>query len=101
MNSAHEIPGAITVLFEIELEGKLVIETGCADYEAFSRLPNAVSYNGKTLGKTGWNSDSGKACYKEGAKIALKVIKPQCQNCPHCHTGTCPKCGCKECIPLH
>ena len=46
----------------------------CLDYEAYRKLPEVIEYQGKMLGKTGWNSDSGYACYKTGVALAKVLV---------------------------
>lgn len=70
---ATKIPDAITLLVAAWVEGQLVLETGCEDYDAFKALPAAVTYQGVECGKTGWSSDTGRACYKSGAPVAYSV----------------------------
>ena len=55
------------------IEGTHVVEVDCADYEAWKNLPDAIKYEGNLLGKTGWNSDLHKACYKSGVELAEKI----------------------------
>ena len=67
---AHEIPTAITLTAVHRLDGELVLETNCRDYEHYTSLPEVVAYEGTLCGKTGWSSDKNYACYKSGVKIA-------------------------------
>ncbi len=55
------------------LEGEYVAEVDCQDFADFKALPSAIVYDGKVLGKTGWNSDSCKACYKSGVPLAKSL----------------------------
>jgi hypothetical protein len=64
---------AIPVLSEHVLEGQLVIETECNDFDHYKRLPGALTFKGITLVKTGWSSDTGKACFKQSTMIAYRV----------------------------
>jgi len=68
---AFSVPRAVIVRKHDEVEGDFILETDCADFEAFKRLPAAVTFDGRTYGKTGWNSDSGYACFKTGVNIAI------------------------------
>ena len=63
----------INVLRHGVIEGELVIEVNCDDYDHFRSLPAAVTFQNVLLGKTGWNSDRGYACYKQGAPLAKAV----------------------------
>lgn len=67
------VPGAIVITSSARIEGELVLETTCRDYDHYKSLPDVVSYSGEMCGKTGWNSDRQYACYKSGARIAKKV----------------------------
>jgi hypothetical protein len=55
------------------LEGEYVAEVDCSGFDDFKALPSAIEYDGKVLGKTGWNSDSNRACYKSGVPLAKGV----------------------------
>ena len=70
---AIQVKDAIIVLYEATIEGSLVIETPCKDFDMYASLPEVVSYKGIDCGKTGWSSDTYKACYKQSAMIAYKV----------------------------
>ena len=74
LGTATEIPRTIDILSSQEIEGTLVIETSCPDYEAYIHLPVFVSYLGRELGKTGWNSDTGRACYKTRAFLVARAL---------------------------
>lgn len=65
---AHVIP----VTAEQVIDGQLVIETHCCDYEQYSKLPHVVVYKEKICVKTGWSSDRCYACYKSGLPVATK-----------------------------
>ncbi len=58
----------ITALHNIE--GMMVIETSCSDYEKYRSLPDLIEYNGVLFGKTGWSSDKEYACYKSNPIVA-------------------------------
>lgn len=64
----------VRVLAIHKLQGVTILETSCEGYEAFRRLPPAVTWEGLELGKTGWNSDTGRACYKSDAALARPGI---------------------------
>jgi len=68
--AATEVPRAIVVTAVHHIEGQMVIETTCANYDAYLALPHVVEYEGKTCGLTGWSSDRNYACYKSGVRIA-------------------------------
>ena len=72
-SQATTVPEAIVILMAGWLEGKLVIETTCPNYDHYRTLPQVVSYQGIECGKTGWSSDTNRACYKSGAHVAHKV----------------------------
>ncbi len=70
---AQVVEGAIVITAHHVIDGEVVIETTCRDYDHYKSLPDVVSFEGTVCGKTGWNSDREYACYKSGAKVAMKV----------------------------
>jgi hypothetical protein len=46
--------------------GETILETECLDYTAYTKLPQVVTYEHTMYVKTGWSSDTGRACYKVG-----------------------------------
>jgi len=63
----------VKVLNWYHIDGAVVVITDCADYDAYRALPDAIEVEGHLLGKTGWNSDRGTACFKSGVLLARKV----------------------------
>jgi hypothetical protein len=51
----------------------VVAEVSCRDYDHFASLPDAIQINGIILGKTGWSSDSNKACYKTNVMLGKPI----------------------------
>jgi len=70
---AYKISEAIVLTIVQRIEGELVLETNCTDYDHYKTLPEVVAYDGILCGKTGWSSDRNYACYKSGVKIARAV----------------------------
>lgn len=74
---AKVLPGFLKLNTVQVIEAEFVAETDCADYEAFCSLPAAIEIPGTVhkiiLGKTGWSSDRGIACYKEGVTLGKMV----------------------------
>lgn len=70
---AHEVARAIVLLSVQRIEGELVLETTCRDYDHYTSLPEVVAYDGIVCGKTGWNSDKSYACYKSNVSIARPI----------------------------
>lgn len=68
--AAYEYVRLLSLYF---IEGQYVAEVSCSDFDDYKALPDAIKYDGKVLGKTGWNSDSCKACYKSGVALALRA----------------------------
>lgn len=64
---------AYSVSKTFNIDGITGIYVDCADFDAFAKLPAAVEFIGKVLGKTGWNSDFGYACYQSNATLAFPV----------------------------
>lgn len=70
--TATAIKNAVEVVEVQKLpDGDVCIITDCPDYDAYRALPKAVSFDGKNFGLTGWNSDTGRACYKASKKFAV------------------------------
>lgn len=65
--------GYVRAIIVWVVQGETIAEVDCEDYDHFTTLPDVVSYDGIMLGKTGWNSDTGRACYKSRAQV-LKVV---------------------------
>lgn len=68
---ATRIKEAVVLTGQYTLDGKMVLETECADYDDYRSLPMAVIFEGITCTKTGWSSDTHRACYQQGGgKVA-------------------------------
>lgn len=65
-------PDYLTALQVQMIDGILCAMVDCADFDAYQRLPQVVSYANAILGKTGWNSDTHHAHYQSNA-LVLKV----------------------------
>lgn len=71
---ANQVKDAIPVeSIEILPNGITCLITSCKDYDHYATLPCVVNFDGKLFGKTGWNSDTNKACYKSHTSVAFKV----------------------------
>jgi hypothetical protein len=70
---ATPVQNAIKVIDAGCIEGTHYVTVPCEDYDAFRALPDAVTFEGRTLGKTGWNSDRGVGYYQSNARLAYKV----------------------------
>lgn len=68
---ATAIKEAIQVINTWEIEGEKGFETPCPDYLTWCNLPAAAAFDGIYYAKTGWNSDTCRACYKTGRKFAV------------------------------
>jgi hypothetical protein len=64
---------AIVITSHGIIEGQYVLETACADFDAYKALPDVVMFEGKLCGKTGWSSDRNYACYKSGVPVAFPI----------------------------
>lgn len=71
---AYAVMGAVPILAEHHLDGKMVLETTCHDYADFVSLPGLVRYRDVILKKTGWSSDSERACYQQTDQYAREVV---------------------------
>jgi len=60
----------LLITAEYFLEGQVILETTCNNFDEYKRLPDVVSFRGVVCGKTGWSSDRGYACYKSVAMVA-------------------------------
>ena len=69
---AHEVK-AIVLLNAQRLEGDLILETTCRDYEQYCTLPQVVAYSGIMCGLSAWSSDRQTACYKSSVAIARAI----------------------------
>jgi hypothetical protein len=56
-------------------EGWLYMSIAPEDYDGFKRLPAAVTFQGRTYGKSGWNSDNGHVAYSTGRPVARTLRK--------------------------
>ena len=80
MNNAHityrnEVAAsastAVRVLGRDEMDGVSCLTVPCPeDYETFRTLPQAVTFDGRTYGLTGFNSDRHVAYYRSDAAVA-------------------------------
>jgi len=68
---ARTLPDAITITAAFVLEGETVLETDCRDFDHWLSLPSAVEYDGVVCGKSGWSSDTNRACYKSRQAVAF------------------------------
>jgi hypothetical protein len=63
----------ITTMIRVEclqiIEGDIVAEVSCNDYDEYKALPQAIEVKQTVLGKTGWSSDKGYACYKSNVLL--------------------------------
>lgn len=73
MSQATAIPNAYLPAANQLIDGRfwLLFYNG-GTFEEFRQMPNALSYEGKTYLKAGWNSETFTVHYKEG-KPALAV----------------------------
>lgn len=66
------IKGAVRVIVAEQFDGGTCLTVDCSNgYDDFKSLPQAVTFNGKVFGKTGWNSDRGVAYYRDDEMVAL------------------------------
>lgn len=74
---AEAVVEAITITVAQMVDGELILETDCLNYDHYNMLPAAVSFAWKgeqiICGKTGWSSDRNYACYKSSKPIAFRV----------------------------
>lgn len=69
MEYAKPVTDEILVAFE----SWGVLSTPCSYHEQYLRLPQVIRYRNANYGRTGWNSDVGKAYYKQGVQTATVV----------------------------
>lgn len=71
--TAIPLTPAVLVTAAYALDGQHWLETRIApdDYAAFEALPNALEFQGRRYGKSGWNSDTGRVAYRTGSRFAL------------------------------
>ncbi len=70
---AVAIPNAFTPISVYPLDGDWWLEIHCPDYDAFESQPKGLTYEGRTFGRTGWNSDRSVAYYTTRQKLAFAV----------------------------
>ena len=70
---AKEEKGYLRVLQATMVEEKLCVSVPCQDVAHFLSLPDAVTFRGVLLGKTGWNSDTGRAHYQENTRLVKQA----------------------------
>jgi hypothetical protein len=78
MATATPVQGAITVEYAGGIGGAfhLAVAIDSDDpYRSFKKLPDAVEYEGRVYGKTGYDSDRNRAYYSTGARIARAIRK--------------------------
>lgn len=73
MMVAHEVPKVIIIQVAQRIDGELILETTCRDYDHYKSLPDVVAYEGTICGKTGWSSERNYACYKSSVKMARHI----------------------------
>lgn len=69
---AQKVKDAVALTGQYTLDGQLCLETTCDDFDDFKSLPQVVIYCGIECVKTGWSSDTHRACYKQGGLVAHK-----------------------------
>ena len=70
--TATPVPGAVAVLsLETLPDGVQVVTVPCDDYAAVKALPVAIELGGVRYGRTGWNSDTHVAYYRNDATFAI------------------------------
>ena len=68
---AKKADGVEIILCE-RMDDVLVVGTSCRDADDFVRLPRAVEFDGKLLGRSGWNSDRCLAYYRSDRAVATR-----------------------------
>ena len=56
-----------------KIESEIIAVVDCNSIDDYKRLPDAISFEGKVMGKTGWSSDYGYAYFKTGSLLAKKL----------------------------
>ena len=67
------VKDAVNIETSTEYQGILFAEVAIDSddpYRSFKKLPAAIEYLGRVLGKTGYDSDKNRAYYRSDAKIA-------------------------------
>ena len=65
----------IMIKADYQLGDCRVLETDCADYDAYTALPRVVERDGVLFGLTGWNSDRGMAYYKSNTAEVARAVR--------------------------
>ena len=73
-NRALVVQNSISIKnWHILPDGVHVVEIECLNAKDFMKLPAGITYSGRTLGKTGWNSDNRVCYYRSDKEIAFSV----------------------------
>jgi len=70
---ADVVDNAMTVIMAVPIDGVLCLAVDCENFDAYKRLPAALSYNGIVCGLSGWNSDKCVAYFQSNKPVAYKV----------------------------
>lgn len=70
---AVAVPQAFVPSVVYPFEGYWVLEIPCHDYDEYRTQPTALYYDGRTFGRTGWNSDRCVAYYNTRVAVAYAV----------------------------
>jgi hypothetical protein len=75
MNNALPTNGIAVLNFGLlpSPDDNCFLETSCLDFDAYKKLPDVLAFAGDKYVKTGWNSDTGRACFKTGRPFAVAV----------------------------
>lgn len=63
----------IAVRYAQQIDNDQLVEVNCSDFDEYKKLPDAIEFEGKVLGKTGWSSDTGYACYKQNVMLGKRI----------------------------
>ena len=72
LREAVPVTSAFVLADVQQVDGETILIADCVDYDAFKALPPALHYQGKNFSLTGWSSDTHRACWKVGNKIAFR-----------------------------
>jgi len=73
-HKATPIAGSVSVISDYHLDGHWHIEVPCPDdYDTFKALPSGLLYQGRTYGKSGFNSDRHIAYYNTRTQFACTL----------------------------
>ena len=64
---------AVLLTWCAKVDGVNILTGRCSSTDEYFAMPEAVEYEGKHFGKTGWNSDVSQVYYKDNVGLAYTL----------------------------